>query len=93
MGLFVQEPFSSLSVWPCCAGPEIVGSVLFTGGGGTIAAVADESAGLPAPIALLAVSCALSVCPTSAPTATYVWLVAPAMAAQPSPLPSQRSHW
>ena len=95
MGLLVHVPFCSLSVWPCSVVPEIVGAAVFTGApGGTTAALAAEVAGLPEPPALLAVSCTLIVC-ADVVADGYVCLasVAPGIATQPSPLPSQRSHW
>ena len=74
VGLFVQVPLCSVSVWPCWAVPVIVGGAVFAGGGtttaGVTAAVALELAGLPAPPALLAVSCTLIVWPTSPATGT-----------------------
>src|SRR5436190_14517812 len=62
VGLFVQVPWPSVSVWPCWAVPEIVGGDVLDGGGGSAgstAAVALEVAGLLDPAALDAVSCTL----------------------------------
>src|SRR5205807_3206945 len=86
-------PLCSVSVWPCCAVPLIVGGDVFDGGGGTTAAVASELTGPPEPPSLLASSATRSMCSTSAATGTYVLLVAPLIAKQFSPAPSQRSHW
>src|SRR5947209_6515569 len=45
------------------------------------------------PVAFFAVTCTSSVWATSAEVATYVVPVAPGMAVQPPPVPTQRSHW
>jgi len=97
VGLFVQPPWASVSVWPCWAVPVIVGGLVFAGGGGggvgCTSAVAADVAALPGPPSLLAVSWTFSVCPTSPATGTYVWLLAAAIATQPAPELSHCSHW
>ncbi len=45
------------------------------------------------PVAFFAVTCTSSVWATSADVATYVVFVAPEIAAQPPPVPTQRCHW
>ena len=95
MGLLVQEPWTSVSVWPCLAVPVIVGGLVLDGGSGSTTAVASELAALPAPPALLAVSSTLSLWPTSPSTGTYSCLVAPEMGVQLARVPSPLhcSHW
>jgi hypothetical protein len=55
--------------------------------------VTSDVAGRPRPPSLAAVSTTRTVCPTSEPVSVYVRFVAPAMAAQLLPDPSQSSHW
>ncbi len=94
MGEFVHVPWFSLRVVALLAAvPVIVGRVESTGTGGTTSAVAADSAALPEPPALLAVSVTRSSCPTSSATGEYVWLVAPPIATQLEPDELQRSHW
>ena len=50
---------------PPASGPSLGDTPVTVGGGGRTGAVAEEVAGLLEPPALLAVSCTLSVCPTS----------------------------
>ena len=78
---------------PTDAVPEILGRPLLTGGELTTGALAALLAGLLEPPGLVAVSCTRSVRETSAATGTYVCPVAPAIAPQPPPEPSQRCHW
>ena len=59
---------------------------------GVITAVGFEFTGPADPAELLAVTDDSSVCPRSADVATYVVAVAPAICAQPLPLPSQRAQ-
>jgi hypothetical protein len=56
-------------------------------------AVAFDNTGLLLPSLLLAISWTRIVEPTSADVSMYVGPVAPAMDAQLSPAPLQRSHW
>ena len=93
VGEFVHSPWCSVNVWPCWAVPVTVGSVESTGTGGTTTAVASDSAALPEPPALLAVSVTRSLCPTSSATGLYVSPVAPPIATQLVPDELQRSHW
>ena len=93
MGAFVQAPLTSVSVWPCCAVPVIVGAEVFPGAGGTTTAVAADSAGLLVPLKLLAVSCTRSLWPTSAATSTYFCAVAEEIETQLEPEELQRIHW
>jgi hypothetical protein len=68
VGLFDQLPFVAVSVSPCPALPEITGSALFAGAGGSTTAVGIEVA-LADPPALLAVTVTSIVLPTSLDTA------------------------
>ena len=65
MALLVQVPWASVRVWPSWAVPEIVGSAVFTGAGIRTAAVEDDTAGVPGPVSLVAVSCTSIVSSTS----------------------------
>ena len=82
----------ALSVCPTPAAPEMVGRAMFTGRPPAASALAAEIAGKLMPPALLAVSCARSVCPTSPATSVYAWPVARESDLQLSPEGSQRSH-
>jgi hypothetical protein len=71
----------------------MAGRVEFTGFvAGLIAAVGFEFTGPADPAELLAVTDASRVCPWSEDVATYDADVAPAIGAQPLPLPSQRAQ-
>jgi hypothetical protein len=63
--LFDQAPGEAVSVWPSSVVPVIVGRAVFAGGGGRIVALAVVVA-LPEPPALVAVTVARMVWPTSA---------------------------
>ena len=62
----VQVPFEATSAWPSPAVPAIVGSAVLTGGAAAMTAVCVLAA-LVGPAALVAVTTARIVLPTSAP--------------------------
>src|SRR5579884_1360279 len=70
----------------------MVGGEASEGAAGRTTAVGAESAD-PEPPALVAVSCTLSVLPTSPAVGTYVPPVAPVIFAQLLPEESHSSHW
>lgn len=65
---------------------------MFAGGAARTTAVATDDAEA-APPPFVAVTTARTVEPTSAGVRPYVAAVAPAIATQPAPEPSQRCHW
>ncbi len=94
----VQVPGFAVSVWPAWGVPEIVGGDVFFGANAaTTIAVAFDTA-TPLPSALVAVTRTRIVKPTSALRSRWLFVVAPAIAAQFDPFPfppfaGQRSHW
>jgi hypothetical protein len=72
VGLLLQDPWDSVSVWPSAVAPETDGEAVLDGGNGRMTAVGDDLAGRPEPLALLAISCTMMVWPTSAAVSVYV---------------------
>ena len=50
VGASVQEPLDAVSVWPCCAVPEIAGKTVFAGGNGATTPVCCDVAATDPPL-------------------------------------------
>lgn len=87
----VHVPVVVVSVLPCFAVPVATGATVLTG---VLTALIETNAEVacPEPAALLAVTTTRSVWAASALAASYVWAVAPAIAAHEAPFVAQRSH-
>ena len=88
----LHVPVEVVSVAPSTAEPEMSGSAVFTGAVCAVTTAVWADWALVAPSGFVAVSSTRSVEPTSPGATTWVCPVSPAIAAQPAPTASQRSH-
>jgi hypothetical protein len=91
VGVPLQAPLSTVSVWPSRTVPVIVGAVPLTGGVGSILALCAAVA-VAVPAVFVAVTTTRVVVPTSAEVSVYVCAVAFGMSVQFEPPASQRRH-